>query len=187
MLRSILTTLVIVVSFMSFQGCTEQPTEVQDTTFFEKRTPISTKDSLNRPPIDSLKRRMPLQSALPCLSLTREQRKVVDSFLVEAKKCERACKEVYSRKAKAIHDSTRIKLQEFRGLEKDSTIRLKMRQIQAQSQKLALEAKKEFQECIKSCNSKLFESIEAILTKEQLTLWNIWKVTGRIPCEVTKP
>jgi hypothetical protein len=146
-----------------------------------------TKDSLNRPPMDSLKRRMPLESALPCLSLTREQKKVIDSLLIESKKCERICKMEYSKKAKGIHDSTKIKLEEFRKVEKDSAVRFKIRQIQAQSQRLTSVAKKEFQECMKSCNDELFKSIEVFLSKEQMILWNIWKATGKIPCDVMKP
>ena len=183
MFRIMLMSLVVFVSVISFSGCTEQINEVQDYTLFEKRTPLGNQDSLRRPPIDSVKRRMPLQSALPCLNLTREQRIIIDSLILESKQCERECKMAYSKKAKEIRETERIKLSEFRGMEKDTLVREKIKRIVEESRKASALAKKEFVDCMKRCENRLFESIEYFLTKEQLTLWNIWKVTGRIPCE----
>ena len=120
MIRIMLMSLFVLASVISFSGCTEQINEVQDYTFFEKRTPLGNQDSLRRPPIDSLKRRMPLQSVLPCLNLTREQRIMIDSLIIQSKQCERECKLAYSKKAKEIRETERIKLSEFRGMEKDS-------------------------------------------------------------------
>ena len=173
----------VLASVISFSGCTEQINEVQDYTFFEKRTPLGNQDSLRRPPIDSLKRRMPLQSVIPCLNLTREQRIMIDSLIIQSKQCERECKLAYSKKAKEIRETERIKLSEFRGMEKDSSVREKMKSITEESRKASALAKKEFIDRMKRCENRLFESIESFLTKDQFTLWNIWKATGRIPCE----
>ena len=183
MIRIMLMSLFVLASVISFSGCTEQINEVQDYTLFEKRTPLGNQDSLRRPPIDSLKRRMPLQSVLPCLNLTREQRIMIDSLIIQSKQCERECKLAYSKKAKEIRETERIKLSEFRGMEKDSSVREKMKSITEESRKASALAKKEFIDRMKRCENRLFESIESFLTKDQFTLWNIWKATGRIPCE----
>lgn len=182
MIRIFIASCIVLTSFFA-SGCTEQLNEVQDYTLSEKRVPLGNQDSLRKPPIDSLKRRMSLQSVLPCLSLTREQKIMVDSLILQSKKCERECKLAYSKKAKEIREIERTKLSEFRGMENDSIAREKIKVIVEESRKASALAKKEFTECIKKCEKNLFETIESILTKEQLTLWNIWKATGRIPCE----
>ena len=68
-------------------------------------------------------------------------------------------------------------------MEKDSSVREKMKSITEESRKASALAKKEFIDRMKRCENRLFESIESFLTKDQFTLWNIWKATGRIPCE----
>ena len=37
------------------------------------------------------------------------------------------------------------------------------------------------------CLKNTFTSIETYLRKDQLTLWNLWKATGKIPCDRVKP
>jgi hypothetical protein len=37
------------------------------------------------------------------------------------------------------------------------------------------------------CKKNLYTSIETVLRADQLTLWNIWKATGKIPCDRVKP
>ena len=67
-----------------FIGCNENLNQPQDISMFEKRTPITKRDSV--------KSRVPLQKALECLNLTREQRLVIDSIIREERICTIECK-----------------------------------------------------------------------------------------------
>ena len=58
--------LVFTLSLM-FVSCQEQLTKVEDTTSFEKRTPIGVRDSVK------ITKRIPIESVLPCLNLSQEQ------------------------------------------------------------------------------------------------------------------
>ena len=53
-------------------GCQEQLTKVEDTTSFEKRTPIGVRDSIKKDSI-GIQKRIPLEAVLPCLNLSQEQ------------------------------------------------------------------------------------------------------------------
>ena len=37
------------------------------------------------------------------------------------------------------------------------------------------------------CKNNTLTDIEVILRLDQLTLWNLWKATGKIPCERVNP
>ena len=87
---------IIVITMFLFSligfGCQEQLTKVEDTTSFEKRTPIGVNDSVRKQPIDSIKRRIPIESVLPCLNLSKEQMDKIKFILKESRTCEIECK-----------------------------------------------------------------------------------------------
>jgi hypothetical protein len=46
---------------------------------------------------------------------------------------------------------------------------------------------KEYREKMAVCVKNTHTDIEVLLRKDQLTLWNIWKATGKVPCDRVKP
>lgn len=160
-------------------GCNEQTTTPDNTQLFEKRLPIS---SNNR-----VKNTIPFQRALECLNLTREQRLVIDSIIREEKNCSIECKKEFQDALKIIEEDHKAKLQKYRGLPVTDENQKEIEIINYEFSQLRRDLTKEYRLKMTECKKTTFGYIEAILRKDQLTLWNLWKSTGKIPCERTKP
>lgn len=166
----------LVLVSLFFVGCQENLNQPQDTSMFEKRTPV-----VNR---DSIKARVPLERALECLNLTREQRLVIDSIRMEERMCTVECKKELNEGIKIVRQERQAKLEKYRGVERTPEIKKEIQLIEAEFRQIQRDLEAEYRTKMESCKQNLYTSIEAVLRADQLTLWNLWKATGKIPCGV---
>jgi hypothetical protein len=161
-----------------FIGCNENPLPTSDTTTFEKRIPIKK---------DSIKRHIPIEQVLHCLGLTREQDSVIRLILREEKQCSIECKKEFQESIKTLREEYQSKLQKYRGVQNTPEIQKEIEIIRFEFRQSQRDLEKEYREKMAVCNKNLNTGIEALLRKDQLTLWNIWKATGKVPCDRVKP
>lgn len=159
-----------------FFGCKENLNQPQDISMFEKRTPVTNRDSV--------KNRVPLQRALECLNLTREQRLVIDSILREERVCSMECKKELNESIKTLREEYDAKLQKYRGVPITKENQKEIEIIRFEFRQTQRDLEKEYKTKMEQCVKNTFVFIEAILRLDQLTLWNLWKSTGKIPCNV---
>lgn len=162
-----------------FVGCNENINQPQDITMFEKRTPVTNRDSV--------KNRVPLQRALECLNLTREQRLVIDSIIREERICTIECKKEFNDAIKTLREEYNAKLQKYRGVPVTKENQKEIEIIRFEFRQTQRDLEREYRTKMEECKKNTFTFIEAILRKDQLTLWNLWKATGKIPCDRIKP
>lgn len=162
-----------------FVGCNENINQPQDITMFEKRTPVANRDSV--------KNRVPLQRALECLNLTREQRLVIDSILREERICSIECKKEFNDAVKTLREQHRASLEKYRGVEKTDEIKKEIQMINFEFRQTQRDLEKEYRKKMQVCVDTTLDCIESYLRKDQLTLWNLWKATGKIPCDRVRP
>ncbi|MSP85100.1 MAG: hypothetical protein EXR18_04650 [Flavobacteriaceae bacterium] len=175
---------IIVITLFLFSltgfGCQEQLTKVEDTTSFEKRTPIGVKDSVK------ITKRIPIESVLPCLNLSQEQMDKIKFILKESRTCEMECKLKLKTTMESLRKQQAEKLAQYKGFERDSLVRQQVELIKKEYAKLAKETQLVFQVNMKKCNETTLSLIEGLLTEEQLVIFNKWKLTGQLPCERKK-
>jgi hypothetical protein len=159
-----------------FIGCNENINQPNDTSLFEKRTPVTNRDSV--------KGRVPIQRALECLNLTREQRIVIDSILFEERMCTVECKKTFNDSVKTLRQEYKSNMEKYRGVPRTPEIKKEIEILTFQFRQSQRDLEREYREKMSVCVKNTHTSIEAILTVEQLTLWNTWKETGKIPCDV---
>ena len=162
-----------------FVGCNENINQPQDISMFEKRTPVTNRDSV--------KNRVPLQRALECLNLTREQRLIIDTIIREEKICSMECKKELNEGIKTLQEDYKSKIEKYRGVEKTAEIKKEIEILTFEFRQTQRDLEKEYRTKMEHCVKNTFVFIEAILRKDQLTLWNLWKATGKIPCDRVKP
>lgn len=162
-----------------FVGCNENLNQPQDITMFEKRTPITKRDSV--------KSRVPLHRALECLNLSREQRLVIDSIIREERLCSMECKGEFNDAVQTLREEYRSKMEKYRGVEKTDEIKKEMEILTFEFRQSQRDLEKEYRQKMETCVKNTLTSIEVFLRKDQLTLWNLWKATGKIPCDRVKP
>ena len=168
----------LVLVSLFFVSCNENLNQPQDTSMFEKRTPVVKRDSV--------KSRVPLERALECLNLTREQRLFIDSIRMEERMCTVECKKELNEGIKILREQYKAKLEIYRGVEKTDEIKKEIQLIEAEFRQTQRDLEKEYRIKMEDCKKNLYTSIEIILRADQLTLWNIWKATGKIPCDRIK-
>ena len=161
-----------------FIGCNESSLPPSSTTIFEKRTPIQK---------DTVKRRIPIEQVLPCLGLTREQDIAIRLILEEEKKCSIECKKEFNESIKILREEYHSKIQKYRGIEKTDEIKKEIQTITFEFRQTQRDLEKEYREKMTECLKILHTNIESLLRKDQLTLWNLWKATGKVPCDRIKP
>lgn len=162
-----------------FIGCNENLNQPQDISMFEKRTPVTNRDSV--------KNRVPLQKALECLNLTRDQRLVIDSIIIEERLCSVDCKKEFNDGIKTLREEYKTKLEKYRGVEKTDEIKKEIEILTFEFRQSQKDLEKEYRKKMEQCVKNTMASIEVFLRKDQLTLWNLWKATGKIPCDRVKP
>ena len=169
----------LVLVSLFFVGCGETLNQPQDTSMFEKRTPVTNRDSV--------KNRVPLQRALECLNLTREQRLIIDSILREEKICSIECKKELNEGIKTLREDYKAKMEKYRGVKKTPEIKKEIEILTFEFRQTQRDLEREYRTKMEQCVKNTFVFIEALLRKDQLTLWNLWKATGKIPCDRVKP
>jgi hypothetical protein len=171
--------LLLVISTSIFViGCNENPLPTSDTTIFEKRTPVQK---------DTVKRRIPIEQVLPCLRLTREQDSVIRLILKEEKECTIECKKEFQESIKTLRQEYNAKMEKYRRVEKTDETRKEIEILTFEFRQTQKDLEKQYKEKMSLCAKNLNTDIETILRKDQLTLWNLWKATGKVPCDRVKP
>jgi len=176
-MKKFLLLLVVGVS-MFVIGCNENPLPTSDTTIFEKRTPVQK---------DTVKRRIPIEQVLPCLRLTREQDSVIRLILKEEKECTIECKKEFQESIKTLRQEYNTKMEKYRRVEKTDETRKEIEILTFEFRQTQKDLEKQYKEKMSLCAKNLNTDIETILRKDQLTLWNLWKATGKVPCDRVKP
>ena len=170
--------LIVIVFSLVFIGCNENPLLTTDTTIFEKRTPIQK---------DTVKRRIPIEQVLPCLGLTRQQDSVIRLILREEKQCSIECKKEFQESIITLRQEYNDKMEQYRRVRKTDEIKKEIEILNFEFRQTQRDLEKEYKEKISVCVKNTHTSIEVLLKKDQLTLWNIWKATGKVPCDRVKP
>ena len=170
--------LVIASLSMIVIGCNENPLPTPDTTIFEKRTPIQK---------DTVKRRIPIEQVLPCLGLTRQQDSVIRLILREEKQCSIECKKEFQESIITLRQEYNAKMEQYRRVRKTDEIKKEIEILNFEFRQTQRDLEKEYKEKITVCVKNTHISIEVLLRKDQLTLWNFWKATGKVPCDRVKP
>jgi hypothetical protein len=170
--------LIVIVFSLVFIGCNENPLLTTDTTIFEKRTPIQK---------DTVKRRIPIEQVLPCLGLTRQQDSVIRLILREEKQCSIECKKEFQESIITLRQEYNAKMEQYRRVRKTDEIKKEIEILNFEFRQTQRDLEKEYKEKISVCVKNTHISIEVLLRKDQLTLWNQWKATGKVPCDRVKP
>lgn len=176
-MKKFISILIVSLSFIAI-GCNDSTLSVADNTTFEKRTPIQK---------DNVKKRIPIEQVLPCLALTREQDATIRLILKEEKECEIECKKEFQDSIKILREEYQSKLQKYRRVEKTDEIKKEIQILTFEFRQTQRDLEKEYREKMAECMKNLHTDIEALLRKDQLTLWNLWKATGKVPCDRVKP
>jgi hypothetical protein len=176
-MKKFLSVFLITLSFIAI-GCNENSIPTVDTSVFEKRIPVQK---------DTVKRRMPVEQVLTCLGLTREQHISIMNILKESKKCEMECKKEFQDSLRIIRFEYNAKMEKYRRVKKTDEIKKEMEILTFEFRQIQRDLEKEHREKMVLCVKNTHTDIEALLTKDQLTLWNIWKETGKVPCDRVKP
>jgi hypothetical protein len=138
---------------------------------------------------DSAKSKRPnLRAVIDCLKLTPEQLTQLETLHQAKHDCEKAAKEQFKAtvepirlQEKALHDSLKAQVKAGTISRADAQTQMKsFKDANAQSMQAAVDVMKA---AVKACNDTFLASIEALLTPEQLLLWNQWKATGTNPCD----
>lgn len=137
---------------------------------------------------DSLRpKRAHLRQVIDCLKLSAEQMTQLQSLINAKRDCEKAAKEQFKatagpiREAEiALHKSLREQMAAGTITRAEANAQLEaFKAKNAATMQAAIETMKE---AVKACNDALEAAIIAMLTPEQLLLWNQWKATGTNPC-----
>jgi hypothetical protein len=161
-----------------FIGCNQEDVTSPNTSIFEKRTPIKK---------DTVKKRVPIERALGCLGLSREQHIAIMEIVNEGKKCEIECKKEFQESVQILREDYKSKMEKYRNVKKTDEIKKEIEIITFEYRQTLRDLEREHREKMAECAKNTHTDIETLLRKDQLTLWNIWKATGKIPCDRVKP
>ena len=82
-------------------------------------------------------------------------------------------------------------MEKYRGVEKTAEIKKEIEILTFEFRQTQKDLWKEYRKKMELCKQNLYTSIESVLfdasiatRPDQLTLWNIWKATGKIPCNI---
>ena len=170
--------LIVIFFSLFFISCNENPSPISNTTFFEKKTPT------NR---DSVKRKMPIEQVLPCLGLTREQHIAIMDVLKQQRECQMECKQEFNDSIKTLRQIFKSNMEKYHRVERTEEIKKEIEILTFEFRQTQKDMEKDYREKIAVCVKNTHTDIETLLRRDQLTLWNLWKATGKIPCDRVKP
>jgi HEAT repeat protein len=126
---------------------------------------------------------------IDCLKLTEDQMKQVQAFHQAKHDCEKAAREQFRaiagpirQEEKALHKSLHEQLNAGTLTRAEANAQLEA--FKAKNAAVMQSAIETMKTTVRACNDTLLAGIEALLTPEQLLLWNQWKATGTNPCDV---
>ena len=138
---------------------------------------------------DSLKpKRAHLRAVIDCLKLTEDQMKQVQALHQAKHDCEKSAREQFKatvepirQQEKALHESLKSQMKAGTITRAEAHAQIKaFKDLNAQTMQSAIETMKA---AVKACNQTMLAGTEALLTPEQMLLWNQWKATGTNPCD----
>ena len=137
---------------------------------------------------DSLKPKRPnIRAVIDCLKLTEDQMKQVQALHQAKHDCEKAAREQFRsiagpirQEEKALHKSLHEQLKAGTLTRAEANAQLEA--FKAKNAAVMQSAIETMKTTVRACNDTLLAGIEALLTPEQLLLWNQWKATGTNPC-----
>jgi Spy/CpxP family protein refolding chaperone len=139
---------------------------------------------------DSAKPKRPnLRAVIDCLKLTPEQMTQLQALHQAKHDCEKAAKEQLKAtvepirlEEKALHESLKAQVKAKTITRAEAHAQMKaFKDANAQAMRDAAQV---MRAAVKICNDTFLAGIEALLTPDQLILWNKWKTTGANPCDV---
>ena len=105
----------------------------------------------------------------------------------EEKQCSIECKKEFHESIITLRQEYNSKLEKYRRVKKTDEIKKEIEILNFEFRQTQRDLEKEYREKMTLCAKNLNTDIEALLRKDQLTLWNIWKATGKVPCDRVKP
>ena len=78
-------------------------------------------------------------------------------------------------------------MEKYREIKKTDEIKKEIEFITFEYRQIQKDLVKEYKNKMALCKNNTLTDIEVILRLDQLTLWNLWKATGKIPCERVNP
>ena len=124
---------------------------------------------------------------MPCLGLTRQQDSAIRLILREEKQCSIECKKELQESIITLRQEYNVKMEQYRRVRKTDEIKKEIEVITFEFRQSQRDLEKEYKLKMAECAKNLNTDIETLLRKDQLTLWNIWKATGKVPCDRVKP
>lgn len=138
---------------------------------------------------DSLKpKRAHLRAVIDCLKLTEDQMKQVQALHQAKHDCEKSAREQFRAIAGPIRQEEKVLHKSLHEQLKAGTLtraeaNAQLEAFKAKNAAVMQSAIETMKAAVKACNDTLLAGIEALLTPEQLLLWNQWKATGTNPCD----
>jgi len=132
-------------------------------------------------------KRAHLRAVIDCLKLTEDQMKQVQALHQAKHDCEKAAREQFRaiagpirQEEKALHKSLHEQLKAGTLTRAEANAQLEA--FKAKNAAVMQSAIETMKTTVRACNETLLAGIEALLTPDQLLLWNQWKATGTNPC-----
>ena len=138
---------------------------------------------------DSLKpKRAHLRAVIDCLKLTEDQMKQVQALHQAKHDCEKAAREQFRAIAGPIRQEEKVLHKSLHEQLKAGTLtraeaNAQLEAFKAKNAAVMQSAIETMKAAVKACNQTMLAGTEALLTPEQLLLWNQWKATGINPCD----
>jgi len=133
-------------------------------------------------------KRAHLRAVIDCLKLTEDQMKQVQALHQAKHDCEKVAREQFRaiagpirQEEKALHKSLHEQLKAGTLTRAEANAQLEA--FKAKNAAVMQSAIETMKTTVRACNDTLLAGIEALLTPEQLLLWNQWKATGTNPCD----
>ncbi|MFM6955894.1 MAG: Spy/CpxP family protein refolding chaperone [Ignavibacteria bacterium] len=133
-------------------------------------------------------KRAHLRAVIDCLKLTEDQMKQVQALHQAKHDCEKSAREEFRAIAGPIRQEERALIKSLHEQLSAGTItraeaNAQLEAFRAKNASAMQAAIETMKVAVKACNDTLLAGIEAMLTPEQLLLWNQWKATGSNPCD----
>lgn len=133
-------------------------------------------------------KRAHLRAVIDCLKLTEDQMKQVQALHQAKRDCEKSAREQFRAIAGPIRQEEKALLKSLHEQLKAGTLtraeaNAQLEAFKAKNAAVMQSAIEAMKTTVRACNDTLLAGIEALLTPEQLLLWNQWKATGTNPCD----
>ena len=135
-------------------------------------------------------KRAHLRAVIDCLKLTPEQMAQLQTLIKAKRDCETSAREQFRAIAGPIRQEEQALIKSLHEQLAAGTItrdeaNAQLEAFKAKNAATVQAAAEAMKTAVQACNDTLEAAIVAMLTPEQLLLWNQWKATGTKPCETS--